>query len=193
MKNCKNSDIIVFLWYCFHIKLFWEGFFMRFKKLRHSLFLMAGVGILLSPGIQVDAAAKVQTWDLVDSGKHLDYDGNSVYMSQVKTAAGKWNAYKSGVIRPDSAKVIEDVFCADYSANDGINATTYSYGSIKFNKKVLGPKVDSRKLNVAIHELGHALGLDHNTSSDIMYKYDTTKTTLSANDKASYDAAYKKY
>ncbi|HDU1151385.1 TPA: cell surface protein, partial [Listeria monocytogenes] len=33
----------------------------------------------------------------------------------------------------------------------------------------------------------------HNASSDVMYQYSTSKTTLSTNDKQSYDAAYKKY
>lgn len=51
------------------------------------------------------AQAYVQTWDLVDSGKHLDYDGNSTYMSYINTGAATWNAYKSGVIRKDSAFV----------------------------------------------------------------------------------------
>ena len=31
------------------------------------------------------AQAYVQTWDLVDYGKHLDYDGNSTYMSYINT------------------------------------------------------------------------------------------------------------
>ena len=30
-------------------------------------------------------------------GKHLDYDGNSTYMSYINTGAATWNAYKSGV------------------------------------------------------------------------------------------------
>jgi predicted Zn-dependent protease len=45
--------------------------------------------------------------------------------------------------------------------------------------------------NVCIHELGHALGLEHNTSSDIMYMYATQRVKLSHNDKISYDFAYK--
>lgn len=59
------------------------------------------------------AQAYVQTWDLVDSGKHLDYDGNSTYMSYINTGAATWNAYKSGVIRKDSAFVVEDVYVSD--------------------------------------------------------------------------------
>ncbi len=36
--------------------------------------------------------------------------------------------------------------------------------------------------NVATHELGHGLRLGHNASSDVMYQYSTSKTTLSTND-----------
>ncbi|EUJ26895.1 hypothetical protein PCORN_13905 [Listeria cornellensis FSL F6-0969] len=93
---------------------------------------------VLLPTVEVKAAAKVSTWDLVDSGKHMDYDGNSKYMSQVKFGAGLWNAHKKGVIRPDSASVIEDVYCSDVSVNNSTNATTYSNGRLVFNKKKYG-------------------------------------------------------
>ncbi|WP_429903508.1 matrixin family metalloprotease [Heyndrickxia faecalis] len=35
---------------------------------------------------------------------------------------------------------------------------------------------------VATHELGHALGLKHHTSSDMMYKYETIRITLNDNE-----------
>ena len=59
--------------------------------------------------VPVSADAYIQTWNLVDSGKHLDYDGNSKYMSYANTGASIWNGYKSGVIRKDSILVIQDV------------------------------------------------------------------------------------
>lgn len=48
---------------------------------------------------------------------------------------------KKGVIRPDSPKVLEDVFCNDTSANNYVNATTYSNGKITFNKKNMDKKM----------------------------------------------------
>jgi hypothetical protein len=139
------------------------------------------------------ATAYVQSWDLVDSGKHMDYDGNSTYMSNVDSGAAKWNAYKSGVIRKDSASVLQDVYVSDVNNANNINATTSSAGTIKMNVYNLGSQSSTQVTRVATHELGHCLGLDHSTSSDIMYAYTITTSSLTQNDKDSYDAAYLNY
>lgn len=51
----------------------------------------------------------------------------------------------------------------------------------------------SALLNTLIHEFGHALGLGHNDVNDVMYYKANSVTTLSTNDKRSYDAAYSHY
>lgn len=66
-------------------------------------------------------------------------------------------------------------------------------GKLLLTRKIWIKKNNAGKQNVATHELGHGLRLGHNASSDVMYQYSTSKTTLSTNDKQSYDAAYKKY
>ena len=104
-----------------------------------------------------------------------------------------WNDYKSGVIREDSFFVIEDVFVSDYNEVSNTAGVTSSSGTIKYNDFQMNMLTSSERKNVSIHEIGHALGLDHNTSSDVMYKYVSSKTTLSTNDKASYNAAYNNY
>ncbi|UTH16248.1 matrixin family metalloprotease [Macrococcus epidermidis] len=159
--------------------------------------LKVGIAICIlgvsGPLVAEAVSIKLNTWDLVDGGKHMDYDGNSKYMSRVKYGAGVWNDYKSGVIRADSASVLQDVYCSDTSKNNSVNATTYATGKIIFNKYNMDKASEKEQKNVAIHELGHGLRLDHNQSGDIMYKYSSSDITLSANDKASYTAAYKKY
>jgi predicted Zn-dependent protease len=85
----------------------------------------------------------------------------------------------------------DDVTWAEQCINLGI------LGYIALNNYYLDQYANagqsSKIKNVIIHEFGHALGLDHNTASDVMYEYVTTNTVLSANDKASYDAAYLRY
>ena len=73
---------------------------------------------------------------------------------------------------------------------------TYSSGKIELNTYYMSGYSNSKKQNVATHELGHALGLDHSTSTDVMDAAITGHTStqaLSQNDKDSYDAAYNNY
>ncbi len=71
---------------------------MHFKKsvlknhLLYSIITLMAIAMLFP--ITAFAQAYVQTWDLVDSGKHLDYDGNSTYMSYINTGAATWNRLK---------------------------------------------------------------------------------------------------
>lgn len=140
------------------------------------------------------AASNILTWHLVDSGKHLDYDGNSEYMSYVVVGASIWNGYKSGVIRKDSLSVIEDVYISDINTVNGSTGITYASGKIELNKYYLKDDDSDHITNTVTHELGHALGLAHSTSSsDIMYESQTAVTKLSQNDKDSYDASYNRY
>lgn len=139
------------------------------------------------------AKAYINSWNLVDIGKHLDYDGNSSYMSYVKKGASKWNSYKSGVIRADSWKVLEDVYVSDINKANGATGVTYSTGKIELNKYYLKNSSSNEIQNTVTHELGHALGLAHSTSGNIMYYSQTSRVSLGSNDKDSYDAAYKKY
>jgi hypothetical protein len=151
------------------------------------------ISIFILSSVSVFAKAYTQSWNLVDSGKHLDYDGNSTYMSNVKSGVGKWEAYKKGIIRPDGNTVIEDVYISDYTEKSTTNAVASSAGTIKFNKYNCKGYSSTQITRIATHELGHALGLAHSTSKDIMYAYTITTSSLTQNDKDSYDAAYKKY
>ncbi len=64
---------------------------------------------------------------------------------------------------------------------------------MKFNRYNMKKLTLNQRRNVMIHELGHALGLAHNTKEDVIFSYVTSRITLSGNDKASYNAAYRKY
>lgn len=166
------------------------------KKLVKTFFCLTLIATINTlPTLTVSAAtATLGSFDLVDSGKHLDWDGNTNYMVQFKSAVNTWNAYKSGVIRKDSLSVIQDVKISDYDGDNTTILTVSSSGKIKFNQKVMDTHTNDEKKSDCLYALGIALGLGKTkNSSDVMYSYKSSKTTLSSNDKVSYDAAYKKY
>ena len=147
--------------------------------------------VLFEPNSAQASNFKISSWALYDIGGHVDYkNSESSYFSYITTGVSTWNTHRSGVLRKDTSTRIADVVISDINEVSSTNATTYSSGKIKFNIYQMSGKSESRRKNIATHELGHALGLDHNTENDVMYKYDTTKYTLSSNDKASYDYAY---
>ena len=137
------------------------------------------------------ASVKVLDWNLVDSGRHLDYDGSTKYKSQFNYAIKVWNSYKKGVIRKDNLLRFQDVAISDYYEVSSTAGITCIDGTIRFNKYIMDKLNNNAKKNVCIHELGHALGLEHNPNKDVMYMYVTTRIKLSSNDKQSYNYAYK--
>jgi len=124
---------------------------------------------------------------------HLNYYCNTKYAERIDVGASTWNNYKGGVIRKNTTyNSGVNTYCIDTAAEDGNTlAVTYPYGIIEFYVKNMDKQSEAMQYNAAIHELGHALGLDHNiVKSDIMYKEASETKILSPNDKASYDAAY---
>lgn len=168
---------------------------MNLKKKKNFLALCLTFALICSLlSIQTSAASYTLDWNLVDSGKHLDYDGNSKYMSYADTAAFTWNSHKSGVIRKDSIWVIQDLYISDVYRVDGSTGVTYSNGKIELNTYYLDKCTYSQILNTVTHEIGHALGLAHSPSKlSVMYYAQTSTTTLSKDDKDSYNTAYTFY
>lgn len=136
------------------------------------------------------ATVSLSGWSLFDSGKHLDWDGNTTYQSYFNSGVSTWNAYKSGVIRADSWNTICDVTISDFTESSSTYGVTSQAGTIRFNTFTMNSLSSNQKQYVCTHEIGHALGLGHNQSTDVMYGSLCSNTSLSLNDKASYDASY---
>lgn len=169
-------------------------YFQRFKKAGAVITIISILASMYS--IPAYAAAYIQDWNLVDTGKHLDYDVDSKYESAIEAAVPIWNNYKKGVIRKDSLTNIEDVSIIDMYRVNNQAATTSLGGSIRLNTYILDQESFNKNIvNTVAHEFGHALGLEHHSTStlDIMYTEQTSTKTLSKNDKDSYDAAYERY
>ncbi|MFA6866997.1 MAG: matrixin family metalloprotease [Clostridia bacterium] len=142
-------------------------------------------------------AYELLSWDLIDNGGHLDYDYSTKYSSTLGASINVWNAHKSGVIRPDSWKIIQDVFVSDYddSSSDAAVAYCSSGGKIKLNDHYYVSMSAGERQKTMMHELGHALGLDENNSvtGSIMKQGIRSQTTLIQDDKDGYDASYLNY
>ena len=123
----------------------------------------------------------------------MDYKNNSSYA--VKDGIAVWNKYKSGVIRPDSANTVNDVTYSDVESLGGDTAgRASSNGTIKFSKQYMKNYNKKQRLNVIIHETGHALRLGHRDEIDsVMQKNVSEVTELSSGDKRNYGWAYDNY
>jgi len=161
------------------------------KVLATVMLVCVLIGSLKLP---VEAAfVSINTWNLVDSSKHSDWNGSTKYSARFNKAVITWNIHKVGVIRKTTSTSGADVTISDYYKNNNVAGVTSSAGTIKFNTFKMDGYTKKQRRNVCTHELGHALGLAHNYSGDVMYTYVSKVVTLSLNDKASYDAAYLKY
>ena len=147
------------------------------------------------------ANAVISGFDLVDSNKHCDYDANqSSYESYITTAVQKWNNYKAGILRADTILTIQDVKIIDTNSSNVIWAgkTEYMSARIQLNSYYLNNSSwnYNNRLKTVMHELGHALGLGENNyslSTNVMKQGKSENTTLTVDDKASYDLAYTYY
>ncbi|NCC86468.1 MAG: matrixin family metalloprotease [Clostridia bacterium] len=120
----------------------------------------------------------------------MDWGGSTSYQTSFNTGVNTWNARKSGMIRADTASTIQDVTISDYTEENATAAQTSSWGYIRFNTHIMKKLTSSEKKNVCTHELGHALGIGHLSSGDVMYFAVSSVYSLSTNDKNAFTSSW---
>lgn len=131
------------------------------KHLGKRIAAFMTVSIMSVGAFSLTSHAALQGWDLMDSGKHLDWDSDTKYVSTVRSGVNIWEGHRSGVIREDSIFVIQDVFVSDYNEVSSTMAYTSSAGQIMLNDYQFENMNSNERLKTVTHEFSHALGLDH--------------------------------
>lgn len=124
----------------------------------------------------------------VDSGEIRwgTYHGSTQYTSARDNAIAKWDALGLINIAGDTAFTIEDLSFDDYDVDDGYLGWWHKNtgaDEIEFNEVYFNTMSDGEKNKTALHEMGHALNLDHTTNSlsvmrsgiisqSVLYQYD---------------------
>ncbi|CAI9393603.1 matrixin family metalloprotease [Niallia sp. Sow4_A1] len=165
-----------------------------FSKSVLGLFALALIfGFVFTP---VKASAHFLGYSSVD-GKEIRWGtakGSTSYTTARNAAIKTWNGITPIKILGDTASTVEDISFVDVTRSDVTWAGQYQRVTgadiIRLNKHYLSGYTAAKKQNVFTHELGHALGLAHSYSGEIMYYAATTKTSLGAHDKSDYHSLW---
>lgn len=135
------------------------------------------------------AANYVLGYSAVDDDE-IRWGGSTSYSTQWNSGVSTWNALDPITIAPDTASTYQDLTISDTSKSSVTWAGQYSNSvgsdTIKFNSYYMSGYTSSKRQNVTTHELGHALGLAHSYSGNVMYAYVSTRTSLGSQDTADY-------
>lgn len=136
------------------------------------------------------AQAHFLGYSSVDDGE-IRWGGSTTYASQWNAGISTWNNLDPIDILPDTIWTYQDLTVDDvYEPNESwTGCYIYSIGSddIELNTAKLDDDTSAQKQNTTTHELGHALGLDHSFSGNIMYYAQTSQTALGVHDQSDYD------
>ncbi len=135
-----------------------------------------------------------QGWDLVDGSNKIDWSGSTDYSSQWNYAVDEWNEMGEVTIQEDTVWTIKDLEIRDYTLT-GSNTIAYtkSNGIMGFNKYHFDDSTftSANKKNAMMHELGHALGIDHiDVNNNVMKNGKDSCTSLGTLDQSTYNCIW---
>ena len=163
------------------------------KKFIKRGIIAGALSLMLLPAA---ASAHFLGYDSVD-GKEIrwgTYHGTTKWTTARGAAISTWNGINPINILGDSSTTVEDLSFVDANRSDVTWAGLYSNISgadkIQLNNYYLNGYTTAKRQNVFTHELGHALGLAHSYSDQIMYAYVTSKTSLGSHDTSDYHSLW---
>ncbi len=126
--------------------------------------------------VTTPAQAHFLGYDSVD-GREIRYDDSTRFDDARQHAINVWNALGSINIAPDTWSTYADLEWFDSNRSDvnwdGLYTNTAGTDEIYLNAFYLDSYSDFSRRAVAAHEQGHALGLAHSFSGQLMYECST--------------------
>jgi Matrixin len=149
-------------------------------------FLLASVWLMPST-----ISAHFDNCDAVD-GRGITWISSTLFASDRDYAISQWNALGGVNIVPNPPNAVADLWFRDVNRVDLRWTGAFTcrpFGNvdyIKFNRFFFNGLMDAQQKNVAMHELGHALGLGHSFAGQIMEPAVTFVITPQSHDIADY-------
>jgi hypothetical protein len=167
--------------------------------------LVAAFVAVAALGATAPAQAHFSGYDSVDDCEIRDEDGTSFDAERIY-ARDAWEALKNTMltgyynwdncvnIASDTWRTWSDLDWKDANRSDvswaGLYENEPGADDIHLNRYYMQYYNDCTRKNVAMHELGHAHGLAHSFSGQVMYKYVSSVCTLQYEDKSDYHALW---
>lgn len=148
--------------------------------------------LLITIILPISVYAHFLGYDSVDGGE-IRWEDYTIYNDAFTWANQKWDDLGQVNIAPDTWYVATDLEWLDVDRSDvtwdGRYYQNWGADHIELNKHYLKNYTTNKRRAVAVHELGHALGLAHSYSTQIMYSCSTCSghTTPQSHDIQDYN------
>lgn len=160
----------------------------------HILDNPSGLGNLVSDYVNfnpwIDDLHYVSGSSSVDN-REIRWDGTTQYLNQWYAAINTWNALGNINIATDTLSTILDLEVSDLNESDLVWVGLWTHrpigaDSLQLNEYYLQYNTVEEIQNTITHELGHALGLHHSYTGNIMYYRQNSQTSVGGQDESDY-------